>query len=241
VKNGFFEGNLDDLKLIFQANIERSAFLEETIKNLKEKILEAYCRLAPESNLLQELINAELNYRRAKEQNLSAVEFRKQRDKIRNKLEEKLTEEQMEEVEFILTDCEKLVINDLELEAIIIRTDKVIEEAKIRMISINISGEIKAHQGNIVIGNIISEAKEKIENLSIRSKISAVNTENGHTTIGCNVVGNSNFNYTNQQEITNDYSGTFTSQDSIMLIGNQQFRDKNNLVINKLPEEKKIE
>jgi hypothetical protein len=26
-----------------------------------------------------------------------------------------------------------------------------------------------------------------------------------------------------------------------MLIGNQQFRDKNNLVINKLPEEKKIE
>ncbi|CAG8560794.1 6110_t:CDS:1 [Paraglomus occultum] len=66
-----------------------------------------------------------------------------------------MSEEQMEEVELILTDCEKLVINDLELEAIIARTTRVIEEAKFRMININVNEKIE----------IAEEEKQFLENL----------------------------------------------------------------------------
>jgi len=199
VKNGFFQGNLEDLKLIFKANIERTTFLEETIKDLKAKILVAYCRLAPESDLLQLLINAELAYRKAKEQNLPSYKLSKERDNIKSRIEKKISEEQMEEVELILTDCEKLVINDLELESIVARTNKVIEEAKIRMININID-EVVAHRGNIIIGNIIKEATEKVEALIVNNKLNSVSSMKGNVIVGNQIGEKANFSYEEELE-----------------------------------------
>ena len=90
--------------------------LTNLIKQQKDKVVNAYLYFAEEKELLQQLITVHLEYIRAKQRKISAFKFRKQRDKIYDELEERLSEEQMEKVEFIFQDCEELVRTELELE-----------------------------------------------------------------------------------------------------------------------------
>lgn len=83
------------------------------------------------------------------------------------------------------------------------------------------------------------ERGEEIENSYFN--VSNINyfdtfTSQGSMINGLVITGNNtNFGTTNQSE--NNYSGEFNNQDGNMLIGNQQFRDDNNLVVNELPEQ----
>ncbi|CAG8589379.1 2737_t:CDS:2 [Cetraspora pellucida] len=101
--------------------------LTNSIKELKEKIVNAYLYLAPEQEkeLLKELITAHLEIARFRELKRPLNEYREQRkscNALNKKLKEKWEkldeegEELIEKVEIILKDCEELVTWEIELE-----------------------------------------------------------------------------------------------------------------------------
>ncbi|CAG8645009.1 7943_t:CDS:1, partial [Paraglomus occultum] len=89
--------------------------LTNLIRQKKEKIVDIFTRLLPEKEqeirLIQSLVIAHLKYTKAKKQKLSSIiNLRKQRDKLREELEELLGDSLLKEIEFALDDCEELVI-----------------------------------------------------------------------------------------------------------------------------------
>lgn len=140
------------IKLLEEENKKLPTFKKEIlrltnlIKSHKEKIIEAYTSFFQEKELLRELITAHLEYRKApKEQK---VKLRKQKDKIRDELEERVSEELMGEVEVILEDCEELIRYETELQTEINKNQKMLEETKQQ-----INNYITVSQGNVVFGN----------------------------------------------------------------------------------------
>jgi len=90
--------------------------LTDSSKDQKRKILQSFSRLLPEKVLLQELIKTYLEFVRFKKQGLGSSDYHKQLKNYKkcyeeneNKLEEKLGEKAMNEIQQILTDCEELV------------------------------------------------------------------------------------------------------------------------------------
>jgi hypothetical protein len=104
-------------KNLFEEKEKEIKILTSLIKKQKEKIVEVYLKFAPEKELLRKLINARLEYAKARKQKISLVKFRQQFDVIQRELAEKLNKEKMEEVGAILNDCELLVDLELEIEA----------------------------------------------------------------------------------------------------------------------------
>ncbi|MCE8162864.1 MAG: protein kinase [Candidatus Moeniiplasma glomeromycotorum] len=97
---------------------KKISLLEQKIKELKEKIVQAYLQFAPEKELLQKLIISHLNFANAKERELEEInKYRKEFNRLYEELEKKkLDKKLIQEVEITLKDCEKLVEWEVELE-----------------------------------------------------------------------------------------------------------------------------
>ena len=125
------------------------------IKDKKDRVIRAYLYSFTENEqmLLHELITTHLEYSKAKKQNLPSVKLKKDKEKFYNELEEKIGEEQMEKVEFILNDCEDLIHWDIELDEKISKRNEVIKESGkviqkiVNNFNIDISGIIKVENG----------------------------------------------------------------------------------------------
>ena len=135
------------------------SFLEREIKRLtnlireqKDKVIEAYLFFFAEKKLLQQLVVAHLDYKKAPKEQKNKL--RKHREILYNKLEEKISEEQIAEVEIILEDCEKLLHYETELQIKINQNQKLIESSQstIQSITYNIN-YINIGQGHALIGN----------------------------------------------------------------------------------------
>jgi hypothetical protein len=88
--------------------------LTSLIKTEKEKIFNIFARLLPEQKeelqLIQNLVITHLEFIKASKQKLSSVPLRRQRDKLRDALEEKLGDNLVEEIQSTLDDCEELIV-----------------------------------------------------------------------------------------------------------------------------------
>ena len=111
--------------------------LIDLIKQQKNKIMSAFLRLLPERELLHELIKTHLELTRFKKQEMDATsygkkcrEYKRKCQKIEDKLADKLDETTMNEIQRILTDCEELMNQELELEAKLNNKSSLIEEQK---------------------------------------------------------------------------------------------------------------
>lgn len=86
------------------------------IKNQKEKIIEDFLNLLPEKDLIQELITKYLEFKKAENQNLQIRKLERACNKIKDDLEDILGEDFVENLQPILTGCEKLISWENELE-----------------------------------------------------------------------------------------------------------------------------
>lgn len=152
--------NHSAIKLLEEENIKLHSLeseierLTNLIKEQKDKIIKAYTHFFQEKELLQQLITAHLEYKKAQEQKLPSVKLKKQKEKIYNELEEIVGEELMEEVEIILKDCEKLIHYETELQLAINNNQKLIDTKQqvINQITYNIQS-INIDKGHTFIGN----------------------------------------------------------------------------------------
>lgn len=114
-----FEERGDEIEYL-EARVQE---LIKSVKNQKWKIINAFSRLLPEKELLQELIKTNLELTRFKEQEMNSPNYDERCDectekcqKIKRQLRDKLAKETMNEIQSILTDCENLVRDEVELE-----------------------------------------------------------------------------------------------------------------------------
>jgi len=146
--------------------------LTTLIKNQKEKIIQAYLRFAPCKELLKKLITTHLEYTKAKQQKRPVIKLRKQKESLFDELTEKLSEEVMEEVEAMLTDCDELVRTELELE---------------NKFGSSITVEF--------------DAKERIKITYNCFNFGNINNQDGHVFIANRIGDNANFSYSNLIEL----------------------------------------
>lgn len=151
------------------------------IKTQKQKIINAFLRLFPERDLLQELIIIHLEYTRFKEKGIDSIgyddnleEYEDKCREIKKQLRNKLSKETMNGIQAILTDCEKLVRDELELETKLSDKTFLIENQKQTLLQITNSEKIteqktkltqqeKIHQDQLnQWKELIKELKEKI-------------------------------------------------------------------------------
>jgi len=120
--------------------------LTNLVNTQKEKIINTFLRLFPERDLLQELITKHLELTKFKKQALGSANYRKQCrqyendcHKLEDEIEESLlendsneekVEEKMNNIKSILTDCEELVIQELELEQKLTNKSRLIENQR---------------------------------------------------------------------------------------------------------------
>jgi len=115
--------------------------LTNLIKNQKTKIISTFLRLLPEKELVQKLITTHLEFIGFKKQAIDSEdygeekwEYEQQIGKLKYELRTKLPNETkkdtMNKLEAILTDCEKLVEQELELETKLADKAQLIEKQK---------------------------------------------------------------------------------------------------------------
>jgi len=112
----------------------RAQELTELSKIKKQKIIDAFVRLSPEKDLLQKLIEVHLEFTKAKKQKQPVIKLKRKKEKIYSELETKIGDEEIiEKVETILTDCEELVQQELELENKLDNKSDLIAEHKLQI------------------------------------------------------------------------------------------------------------
>ena len=155
------EAELTELQKQFQEKEAEITYLEAQVQGLtdqgekqKEKIINSLLQIFPEKELLQELIKIHLEFAKAKKQKQPVVKLKKQKEKIYDELEKKLNdEEMMEKIEIILTDCEELIAQELELETKLNSKDSLIEEQKKQILQMTSDSEERGE---------ITESKSKL-------------------------------------------------------------------------------
>jgi hypothetical protein len=80
------------------------------------RINQAYLNFPNEKELLHELIQAQFTFTELKEKGLPSIQQEKNCLELKLKILDKLGEEKAEQVQLILTNCENLVRNELELQ-----------------------------------------------------------------------------------------------------------------------------
>jgi hypothetical protein len=156
--------------------------LTNLIKTQKEKIINAFLRLFPERDLLQELITVHLEFIRFKEQaqNSDSSDYdekceeyedkeREIKKQLRTKLPKETKEKTMSDIRRILVDCENLVRDELELEERLQGKTFLIEEQKQTLLQITDSNE---NQKQIIT---IHEATQQKEQEQLRAEVFKAN------------------------------------------------------------------
>ncbi|CAI2175668.1 14111_t:CDS:2 [Funneliformis geosporum] len=91
--------------------------LVNLIKSQKRKLFDIFTRLLPDQEeileLIKNLIITHLEYIRVSKQKLPSVKLRRQRDRIRDKLENSLGDDLVEEIQGVLEDCEDLAVKKI--------------------------------------------------------------------------------------------------------------------------------
>jgi len=106
----------------------RSQELVEVSKEQKNKIISTFSRLLPEKELVQKLITTHFEFTRFKKQAIDSEDYEEKYDEytsaiqetkkqLRSKLSKEIVKDTMNKIQGILTDCEKLAEQELELEA----------------------------------------------------------------------------------------------------------------------------
>lgn len=124
--------------------------LTNLIKQQKDKIISAFLRLFPEQDLLQELVTKHLELTKFKKQGVDSFDYgkkcrgyKKKCQKIEDELEDKLDETTMNEMQLILTNCEELVQQELELEKKLNQKSYLIENHKKIALQITDNSEVQ--------------------------------------------------------------------------------------------------
>ncbi|CAG8460961.1 16956_t:CDS:2 [Gigaspora margarita] len=108
-------------QLLFTEQAENIKYLEIRVQELtklikiqKRKLFDVFTRLLPEKKeeleLMKNLIIVHLEYVKISKKRLLSVQLRRQRDKIRDELENKLGDDLVEEIQRVLDDCEELLL-----------------------------------------------------------------------------------------------------------------------------------
>ncbi|WP_172575259.1 leucine-rich repeat domain-containing protein [endosymbiont GvMRE of Glomus versiforme] len=180
VRTGTFEGDLQFLasslktETILKDQEKKIDYLESRVQELteaskkqKDKIIASLLQVFPEKELLQELIKIHLEFTKAKKQKRPVIKLRKQKEEVYSELEKKLenSEETMEKIEAILTDCEELVAQELELEAKLDNKTSLIESQKqiLSETPNNKEKEQKVHQLELELVKVKAELDAKKE------------------------------------------------------------------------------
>lgn len=170
--------------------------LTNSIKQQKDKIVDAYLYFCSEKELLRRLINTYLEFLNFKKQGTNSPnyydkceEYEDKCKEMKRQLRTKLSRENMNEVQAILNDCEELVNWNFELETK--RTEKKL----------------------LLEGNNLSKFNT-VSHINIDKLI----IDKGHAIFG-RLGDDSNLIHD-----TNNFSGNFTSRGT-MVNGSQQFRD----------------
>ena len=100
------------------------------IKTQKDKIINTFWRLFPEKELVQQLIMAHFEFKRIEKQEKPSRQYRNKFNKLYYQLEAKIDEKTMNEIDVILKNCEKLIDEELELEAKLNEKQFLIESHK---------------------------------------------------------------------------------------------------------------
>ena len=101
--------------------------MTEESKQQKDKVISAFLRLLPEKELAQQLITMHLEFIRFKKQGIDTEVYEEKieeyeekslaiKKQLRSKLSPSIVKDTMNKIQAILTDCEKLVLDELELE-----------------------------------------------------------------------------------------------------------------------------
>jgi len=165
-------------------------------KQQGKKIINTLSQLLPEKELLGELIKTHLEFIRYKNKGSNDQGYGKQKRKyereisnIKDKLEDKLAEEQMDNVENILNDFEKLVEQELELEEKLNKKSYLIANHK------QIANQITDNQEAQRI--VISEAQTNHQQIQLANEVKAINIFINNN--------NTNSNTNNQTDNSQDY------------------------------------
>lgn len=152
-------GFLENLECLEELELGGNTELIETLnpysgdgKNIhkKNKIMNSFLRLFPERELLQELIKAHLEFVRFKTQGMDSPDYGEKCDeyiekcqKIKKQLRTKLDKGTINEIQRILSDCEKLVEQELELEDKLDSKASLIEGQRSQILQITSDNEKK--------------------------------------------------------------------------------------------------
>jgi len=168
--------------------------LTNLIKTQKEKIINIFLRLSPEKELVQELITIHLEATRYKKQAIDSEDYdeisEEYEDKckdIKKELRTKLDKDTMNKIRGILTDCEEIVSQELELETKLNDKSRLIETHK------QTANQI---QGTEVAKIIESEEQINHQQIQLAKEVTAINI----------FINNNNTSSSNNANTINDNS-----------------------------------
>jgi len=153
--------------------------LTELIKQQKEKIISIFLRLSPEKELVQQLITANLEFIRFKKQTDQPGYSKKKReyerslntikDELLDELPEETSEEIMDKIEAILTDCEELVRDEIELDTKLKEKFRLIEEHYQSSLQITDNPEESNKRKRIINAEEATQQEQVIQFKRVRS------------------------------------------------------------------------
>ena len=140
--------------------------LTELSKKQQEEVKNYLSRFGSEEELLKKLIKVHLEFTKIRKQKQPVIKLKRQKDEIYKELEEKLNnEEMMEKVEVILTNCESLVEQELEIENNLNNQSSLIKEQKQKLASqTDNSGKEKLKEQEETHQNQVQQSKKARSN-----------------------------------------------------------------------------
>ncbi|CAJ0837041.1 20397_t:CDS:2 [Entrophospora sp. SA101] len=162
--------------------------LTQLIKQQKQKIIQDFLNVLPEKELIQQLITTCLEFKKAEKQKLPSRKLKKECQRIEDELEEKLGEEFVEKIQFILKQKQTLkqITDDKEEKELIIKHERVSQEQKEQFQSLKLE---------------IAEMKGQLAIIKDRPTQQNINVEGGHALIGNQIGDNANLSYNRPIEL----------------------------------------
>jgi len=154
--------------------------LTELIKQQKEKIINIFLRLSPEKKLVQQLIMTYLEFIRFKKQAIGSEDYEEKCDEyidktqeikrqLRSRLSKEIVKDTMNNIQAILTDCEELVRDEIELETKLKEKFRLIEEHYQSSLQITDNPEESNKRKTIIDAEEATQQEQVIQFKRVRS------------------------------------------------------------------------
>ncbi|CAG8626982.1 830_t:CDS:2 [Racocetra persica] len=126
--------------------------LTNLIKNQKQKIINDFLNVLPEKGLIQQLITTYLELKKTEKQKLPSRKLEKECNKFKDELEDRLGEEFVEKMQFILSDCEELEKT---------QQNQIAEFEKLKQENLSLQlEELVRNQGRLIAEQVINKIEE---------------------------------------------------------------------------------